>query len=50
MRLHPVTAYVPKAFIPIGSRYVTGYISDHPRYPDIRDIVTLFQTVAFFLN
>jgi mannose-1-phosphate guanylyltransferase/phosphomannomutase len=40
-RLYPVTAYVPKALIPIGSRYVIEYIIDYLKHHSIRDIVML---------
>lgn len=40
-RLYPVTAYVPKALIPIGSRYVIEYIIDYLKHHGIRDIVML---------
>jgi mannose-1-phosphate guanylyltransferase/phosphomannomutase len=40
-RLYPVTAYVPKALIPIGSRYVIEYIIEYLRHHGIHDIVML---------
>jgi len=40
-RLYPVTAYVPKALIPIGSRYVIEYIIDYLKHYDVTDIVML---------
>jgi NDP-sugar pyrophosphorylase family protein len=40
-RLYPVTAYVPKALIPIGSRYVIEYIIDYLKHHGIRDVVML---------
>jgi mannose-1-phosphate guanylyltransferase/phosphomannomutase len=40
-RLYPVTAYVPKALIPIGSRCVIEYIIDYLKHHGIRDIVML---------
>jgi mannose-1-phosphate guanylyltransferase/phosphomannomutase len=40
-RLYPVTAYVPKALIPIGSRYVIEYIIDYLKHHGIHDIVML---------
>lgn len=40
-RLYPVTAYVPKALIPIGNRYVIEYIINYLKRYDISDIVML---------
>jgi len=40
-RLYPVTAYVPKALIPIGNKYVIEYIIDYLKHYGIRDIVML---------
>jgi mannose-1-phosphate guanylyltransferase/phosphomannomutase len=40
-RLYPVTAYVPKALIPIGSRYVIEYIIEYIKRHGIQDIVML---------
>ena len=40
-RLYPVTAYVPKALIPIGSRYVIEYVIDYLKHQGIYDIVML---------
>jgi mannose-1-phosphate guanylyltransferase len=40
-RLYPVTAYVPKALIPIGSRYVIEYIIDYLKHHGIHEIVML---------
>ena len=40
-RLYPITAYVPKALIPIGNRYLIEYIIDFLKHYEIRDIVML---------
>jgi len=40
-RLYPLTAYLPKALIPVGNRYVIEYIIDYLRNNDVRDIVML---------
>ena len=40
-RLYPLTAYVPKALIPIGSRCVIEYILDYLRRYNILDVVML---------
>ena len=40
-RLYPLTAYVPKTLIPIGSHYVIEYILDYLRRNGILEIVTL---------
>lgn len=40
-RLYPVTAYVPKALIPIGGKYVIEYIVDYLKHYGISDIVML---------
>jgi NDP-sugar pyrophosphorylase family protein len=40
-RLYPLTAYVPKALIPIGSRYVIEYILDYLRRYNVLDVVLL---------
>jgi len=40
-RLYPVTAYVPKALIPIGGKYVIEYIIDYLKHYGISDIVML---------
>jgi mannose-1-phosphate guanylyltransferase/phosphomannomutase len=42
-RLYPLTAYVPKSLIPIGSRYVIEYILDYLRRYNIVDIVMLIS-------
>ncbi|HKM51131.1 MAG TPA: sugar phosphate nucleotidyltransferase, partial [Candidatus Bathyarchaeia archaeon] len=40
-RLYPLTAYLPKALIPIGNRYVIEYIIDYLKHSQIHDIVML---------
>ena len=40
-RLQPITAYVPKALLPIGSRYVIEYIIDYLKSNGIVEIVML---------
>jgi mannose-1-phosphate guanylyltransferase len=40
-RLYPLTAYVPKTLIPLGSRYVIEYVIDYLKQNEIRDIVML---------
>jgi len=42
-RLYPITSYVPKALIPIGSRYVIEYIIDYLKLHGIREIVMLIS-------
>jgi mannose-1-phosphate guanylyltransferase/phosphomannomutase len=42
-RLYPITAYVPKALIPIGSRYVIEYILDYLKHHGIKEIVLLIS-------
>ena len=42
-RLYPLTAYVPKSLIPIGSRYVIEYILDYLRRYNILDVVLLIS-------
>jgi mannose-1-phosphate guanylyltransferase/phosphomannomutase len=42
-RLYPLTAYVPKALIPIGSRYVIEYILDYLRGYNVLDVVMLIS-------
>lgn len=43
-RLYPLTAYVPKALIPIGSRYVIEFIIDYLKNYSVRDIVMLISS------
>ena len=40
-RLYPLTAYLPKALIPVGNRYVIEYVIDYLRSNNIKDIVML---------
>jgi len=42
-RLYPLTAYVPKALIPIGSRYVIEYILSYLSRYNILDVVMLIS-------
>jgi len=42
-RLYPITAFVPKSLIPIGSRYVIEYILDYLKHYNVRDIVMLIS-------
>lgn len=42
-RLYPLTAYVPKALIPIGSRYVIEYILDYLSRYNILDVLMLIS-------
>ncbi|MGA2790386.1 MAG: nucleotidyltransferase family protein [Candidatus Bathyarchaeia archaeon] len=42
-RLYPITAYIPKALIPIGSRYVIEYIIDYLKHHAIHEIVMLIS-------
>ena len=48
-RLYPITAYVPKALIPIGNRYVIEYIIDYLKHHGISDIVMLISENEFEL-
>jgi NDP-sugar pyrophosphorylase family protein len=40
-RLYPLTAYVPKTLIPIGSRYVIEFVIDYLKQHGINEIVML---------
>jgi len=40
-RLYPLTAYVPKALIPVGNRYVIEYIIEYLRKSEVRDLIML---------
>jgi mannose-1-phosphate guanylyltransferase len=40
-RLYPLTAYVPKALIPVGNKYVIEYIIEYLKQNEIKDIVML---------
>jgi len=42
-RLYPLTAYVPKSLIPIGSHYVIEYILDYLKHYKVLDIVMLIS-------
>jgi mannose-1-phosphate guanylyltransferase/phosphomannomutase len=42
-RLYPITAYVPKSLIPLGSRYVIEYIIDYLKHHGITDLVMLIS-------
>lgn len=42
-RLYPLTTYVPKALLPIGSRYVIEYIIDYLKQHGVNDIVMLIS-------
>jgi NDP-sugar pyrophosphorylase family protein len=42
-RLYPLTAYVPKSLIPIGSRYVIEYILEYLKHYNVDDIVMLIS-------
>lgn len=42
-RLYPITAYVPKSLIPIGSRYVIEHILEYLKHYDVLDIVMLIS-------
>jgi mannose-1-phosphate guanylyltransferase/phosphomannomutase len=42
-RLYPLTSYVPKSLIPIGSRYVIEYIIDYLKQHGITDLVMLIS-------
>ena len=48
-RLYPITAYVPKALIPIGNRYVIEYQLDYLKTHGIRDIVMLVSDSEYEL-
>ena len=42
-RLYPITAYVPKALIPLGSRYVIEYIIDYLKHHGVNEVVLLIS-------
>jgi mannose-1-phosphate guanylyltransferase/phosphomannomutase len=42
-RLYPLTSYVPKSLIPIGSHYVIEYIIDYLKKHGITDLVMLIS-------
>jgi mannose-1-phosphate guanylyltransferase/phosphomannomutase len=42
-RLYPITAYVPKSLIPLGSRYVIEYIIGYLRHHGVTELVMLIS-------
>ena len=48
-RLYPITAYVPKALLPIGNRYVIEYIIQYLKHNGIDEIVMLVSESEFEL-
>jgi mannose-1-phosphate guanylyltransferase len=48
-RLYPITAYVPKALLPIGNRYVIEYIIQYLKHNGIDEIVMLVSEGEFEL-
>ncbi len=48
-RLYPITAYVPKALIPIGSRYVIEHIIDYLKDHGVSEIVMLISQSEYDL-
>jgi len=42
-RLYPLTAYVPKSLIPIGSRFVIEYIIDYLKRHGIKEVVMMIS-------
>lgn len=48
-RLYPLTAYVPKALIPIGGRYVIEYIIDYLKHHGINEIVMVISESEYDL-
>jgi mannose-1-phosphate guanylyltransferase len=42
-RLYPITEYIPKALVPIGSRYLIEYIIDYLKRNGIHDIAMLIS-------
>jgi len=40
-RLYPLTAYIPKALIPVGNKHVIEYILEYLKQNEIKDIVML---------
>jgi len=50
-RLYPITAYVPKSLIPIGSRYVIEYILDYlKRYGFLEVVMLVSQNESDILH
>ena len=48
-RLYPITAYVPKALITLGSRYVIEYIIDYLKHYGLTEIVLLVSANEYDL-
>lgn len=48
-RLYAITSYVPKALIPIGSRYVIEHIIDYPEHYVIYELVMLISQSEYDL-
>jgi mannose-1-phosphate guanylyltransferase len=48
-RLQPITAYVPKALLPIGNRYVIEYIIEYLKQYEITELVMLISDNEFQL-
>jgi NDP-sugar pyrophosphorylase family protein len=48
-RLYPITAYLPKTLIPIGSRFVIEYIIDYLKSHGVTEIVMLVSDNEFEL-
>jgi mannose-1-phosphate guanylyltransferase/phosphomannomutase len=48
-RLYPLTTYVPKALLPIGSRYVIEYIIEYLKQHGIQEIVMLISQNEYSL-
>lgn len=48
-RLYPITAYVPKALLPIGNRYVIEYIIQYLKHNGIEELVMLVSESEFEL-
>ena len=48
-RLQPITAYVPKALLPIGNRYVIEYIIDYLKKHGVVELVLLVSDNEFQL-
>jgi NDP-sugar pyrophosphorylase family protein len=49
-RLYPITAYVPKTLIPIGSKYVIEYIIDYLKQHGIKEMVMLLSQNEYHLT
>lgn len=48
-RLYPITAYVPKTLLPIGSKYVIEYVIDYLKHHGIKELVMLVSDAEFEL-